>query len=106
MMTNSAISDDPKLRAFRDCKSASVRDAWRHALNPEYWRHCITISQGLGWSVSEADATRRLNYIRVRLLKAMFGNNFRRKRAEIKFLSVQARLTRRLQSTFSCVDGD
>jgi hypothetical protein len=36
--------------------------------------------------VSEAEATRRLNYIRVHLLKAMFGNNFRRKGAEIKFL--------------------
>jgi hypothetical protein len=83
MIVNSAISDDSKLRAFRDYKGTSVGDAWRHGLNPEYWRHCITISQGLGWSVSEADATRRLNYIRVRLLKAMFGNNFRRKSAEI-----------------------
>ena len=36
--------------------------------------------------MSEAEATRRLNYIRVHLLKAMFGNNFRRRDAEIKFL--------------------
>ena len=36
--------------------------------------------------MSEAEATRRLNYIRVHLLRAMFGNNFRRKGAEIKFL--------------------
>jgi hypothetical protein len=84
-MTNLAISDDSKHRAFLDYKGTSVADAWRHTLNPEYWRHGITISQGLGWSVSEADATRHLNYIRVRLLKAMFGNNFR-KRAKIKFL--------------------
>jgi hypothetical protein len=87
MMTNLATSDDPKLRAFRDRKSASVSDAWRHELNPEYWRHCITINQGLGWSVSADEATKRLNYICVRLLKAMFGNNFRRKHAEIVFLT-------------------
>ena len=36
---------------------------------------------------SNAEATKRLNYIRVRLLKAMFGNNFRRRRAEIIFLT-------------------
>ena len=86
MMTNLAISDDSKHRAFLDYAGTSVADAWRHALNPEYWRHGVTISQGLGWSVSEAEATRRLNYIRVRLLKAMFGNNFRRKGAKINFL--------------------
>ena len=86
MIDNMAISDDPKHKPFRDYKGASVADAWQHGLNPEYWRHCITISQGLGWSVSEAEATRRLNYICVHLLKAMFGNNFRRKGAEIKFM--------------------
>jgi hypothetical protein len=89
MMTSLAISDDAKPRAFRECKGTSVRDAWRHGLNPEYWRRCITISQGLGWNVSGDEATKRLNYIRVRLLKAMFGNNFRRKRAEIIFLAFE-----------------
>jgi hypothetical protein len=77
MIDNLAISDDPKHNPFRDYKGASIAEAWQHGFNPEYWRHCITISQGLGWSVSEAEAQRRLNYIRVRLLKAMFGNNFR-----------------------------
>jgi hypothetical protein len=86
MVDDLVNSGDPKHNPFRDYKAASTADAWQHGLNPEYWRHGITISQGLGWSVSEADATRRLNYIRVRLLKAMFGNNFRRKGAEIKFL--------------------
>ena len=86
MIDNLAISDDPKHKPFRDYKGASIADAWQHGFNPEYWRHGITISQGLGWNVSEAEATRRLNYIRVHLLKAMFGNNFRRKGAEIKFL--------------------
>ena len=86
MIDNLATSDGSKHKPFRDYKGASVADAWQHALNPEYWRHGITISQGLGWSVSEPEATKRLNYIRVRLLKAMFGNNFRRKGAEIKFL--------------------
>jgi hypothetical protein len=87
MIDNLAISDDPKHNPFRDYKGASIADAWQDGFNPEYWRHCITISQGLGWSVSEAEATRRLNYIRVHLLKAMFGNNFRRKGAEIKFFT-------------------
>jgi hypothetical protein len=86
MIDNSAISDDAKHKPFRDYKAASIADAWQQAPNPEYWRHGITISQGLGWSASEAEATRRLNYIRVRLLKAMFGNNFRRKGAKINFL--------------------
>ena len=87
MMTNLAISDNSKHRAFLDYAGTSVADVGRHALNPEYWRHGITISQGLGWSVSEVEATRRLNYIGVRLSKAMFGNNFRRKRAKIRFLT-------------------
>jgi hypothetical protein len=86
MIDNLAISDDPKHNPFRDYKGASISDAWQHGLNPEYWRHGITISQGLGWSVSEAEAIRRLNYIRVHLLKAMFGNNFRREGAKVKFL--------------------
>jgi hypothetical protein len=85
MIDNLAISDDSKHDPFRDYKGASIAGAWQHGFNPEYWRHGITISQGLGWSVSEAEATRRLNYIRVHLLKAMFGNNFRRRGAEIKF---------------------
>jgi hypothetical protein len=86
MITNSAISNDSKHGAFRDYKGALIADVWRYGLNPEYWRHGLTINQGLGWSVSEVEATKRLNYIRVHLLKAMFGNNFRRKSAKIIFL--------------------
>jgi hypothetical protein len=85
MITNPATSDSGH-RPFLDHKGTTVADAWRHAPNPEYWRHGITISQGLGWNVSEAEATKRLNYIRLRLLKALFGNNFRRNGAEVKFL--------------------
>jgi hypothetical protein len=87
MIDNLTISDEPRHKPFRDYKGTSIAHAWQHGFNPEYWRHCITISQGLGWSVSEAQATRRLNYIRVHLLKALFGNNFRRKGAEIKFFT-------------------
>ena len=83
MITNLAFSTNSWPRAFLDYKGTSVADVWRHGLNPDYWRHGITISQGLDWSVSEVEATKRLNYIRVRLLKAMFGNNFRRKSAKI-----------------------
>ena len=86
MITNPATSVGSRQAAFLDYKGTTVADVWRHAPNPKYWRHGITISQGLGWSVSEAEATRRLNYIRVHLLRAMFGNNFR-KRAKIEFLT-------------------
>ena len=55
------------------------------ALNEEFWRHGITINQGNGWSVSQEDAQRRLNYIRVGLLRRIFGNNFRRIGAKISF---------------------
>jgi hypothetical protein len=47
MIDNLAISDDPKHSPFRDYKGASIADAWQDGFNPEYWRHCITISQGL-----------------------------------------------------------
>jgi hypothetical protein len=56
-------------------------------LNGAYWRHCITLNLGNGMSVSEGEAKRRLNYLRVRLLKAMFGNSWRRKGVNIRYLS-------------------
>jgi hypothetical protein len=86
MITNFATSNDLKRGAFQPGKYATVADAWRH-LDEEYWRIGLTINQGLSWSVSDAQATKRLNYIWVRLLKAMFGNNFRRKSAKIRFLT-------------------
>ena len=86
MLTGLPFSNVLKHGAFRNYNATSIRDVWRYGLNLEFWRHGITISQGLGWSVSEAEAIKRLNYIRVRLLKEMFGNNFRRKGAEIIFL--------------------
>src|SRR3974377_2346017 len=86
MLTGLPFSNVLKHGAFRAYNATSIRDAWRYSLDPEFWRHGITISQGLGWSVSEAEAINALNFSRVRLLKAMFGNNFRRKGAEILFL--------------------
>ena len=62
-----------------DLRRGVVFREWAKAINPKCWRHGITINQGNGWSVSEEEARRRLNYIRVRLLKAIFGNNCRRK---------------------------
>ena len=62
-----------------DLRRGVVFREWAKAINPKYWRHGITINQGNGWSVSEEEARRRLNHIRVRLLKAIFGNNCRRK---------------------------
>jgi hypothetical protein len=55
-------------------------------LNGRYWRHCITLNLGNGMSISEEEAKRRLNYLRVQLLKAMFGNSWRRKGGKIAFL--------------------
>jgi hypothetical protein len=85
MIINPATSNSGHA-PFLDYKWTTAADAWQHGLDPEYWRHGITINQGLGWSVSEAEVKRRLNYIRVHLLRAIFGNNFRRKGAKVKFL--------------------
>ena len=56
-------------------------------LNGEYWRHCITLNLGNGMRVSEEEARRRLNYLRVQLLRAMFGNSWKRKGGKITFLA-------------------
>jgi hypothetical protein len=64
----------------------SVDEAWADGLNEEYWRWGITISQGLGWNVSEETLMNRLNYIRCGLGRALFGNNWRRRACRISFL--------------------
>src|SRR6516225_740644 len=84
-MNNFATSGDLKHSAFYSGNYRSVTDAWC-GLDADYWRHGITVNLGNGMNVSEEEAVRRLNYIRVRLLKKMFGNNFRRKNAAIRFL--------------------
>ena len=86
MTTSLATSNDIKRCAFHPGKYASVKNAWRRGLDADYRRHGITISLGNGMNVSEEQATRRLNYIRLRLLKIMFGNNFRRKNVASTFL--------------------
>jgi hypothetical protein len=85
MITNFATSNDLKRGAFQPGKYATVADAWRH-LDEEYWRIGLTINLGNGMNVSGEEAKRRLNYIRLHLLRAMFGNNFRRQNAKINFL--------------------
>ena len=82
-----AIRDDRDsnpIKPFREGLYWSAKDAW-NGLNEDYWRYGITINQGNGWSVEEDEAKRRLNYIRLKLLRAMFVNNFRRKGAKIHF---------------------
>ena len=86
MTTSLATSNDLKRCAFRPGKYATVSDVWQYGLDEEYWRHGITINLGNGMNVSGEEAKRRLNYIRLHLLRAMFGNNFRRKNAKINFL--------------------
>lgn len=65
--------------AFKAGRYATVRDAWQHGLDESHWSHGITINLGNDMSVSDAEVQRRVSYIRVNLLKAMFGNNWRRK---------------------------
>jgi hypothetical protein len=86
MIADFTTSKDIKRGAFHPGKYATAADAWQHGLDDQYWRHGITISLGNGMNVSREEAKRTLNYIGVRLLRAMFGNNFRRKSAKINFL--------------------
>jgi hypothetical protein len=58
--------------------------AWG-SLDPDYWTHGLTINQGNGWSVTEDSVRKLLSYIAFKLLREMFGNNFRNK-ARIRFL--------------------
>ena len=51
---------------------------WKE-LDSEYWRHGITINLGNGWNVTKEYAHYVLNYIAKRLLRSMFGNNWRNK---------------------------
>ena len=78
-------STEAKREPFHTGKWSSVVDAWKQSLNEEFWRHGITINQGLDWSVTEETARKRLNYIRARLLRRMFGNGWRAK-AKITFV--------------------
>jgi hypothetical protein len=55
----------------------SVKDAWQNGLNPEYWRHGLVFSQGNEMNVTEHRVKDRLQFIRKRLLRAMFGNRYR-----------------------------
>ena len=43
MITNPATSVNSRQAAFLDYKGTTVADVWRHAPNPKYWRHGITI---------------------------------------------------------------
>jgi len=87
LITNAvAIPNNSIDQAFHIGAYETVSDAWKHGLNKDYWTHGITLNLGNDLSVSERNARRRLNYIRIHLLKEMFGNNFRRKGAKIRFL--------------------
>lgn len=77
-------SNSNPIKPFREGLYLSAKDAW-NGLNEDYWKYGITINQGNGWSVEEDVAKQRLNYIRLKLLRAMFGNNFRRQGAKIQF---------------------
>jgi hypothetical protein len=65
--------------------SKALREAWG-TLNPDYWRHGITISQGNGWPVTQKQAQKVLSYIAPRLLRGVFGNRWRQKKARVCFL--------------------
>ena len=76
----------PKQDAQRWQQDRIYAEILARSINITYWRFGITINQGNDMSVSAENAHRILNYIRVRLLKAIFGNNYRRKGAEIHFM--------------------
>lgn len=51
-----------------------LSDAWRFGLDEHHWRHGITISLGNGLNVSKEQATRRLQYIALRLKRRLWGH--------------------------------
>lgn len=67
---------------------STVKAAFQHSFNEQFWRHGIVISQGNGMSVSKEEAIRRLDSIRRHLGRKMFGNHWRNK-AKIKFVLFQ-----------------
>jgi hypothetical protein len=82
-----AVIPQPRLVEREPIKPFHVGDqrSLGASLNEEFWRWGITINQGLGWSVSLEQAQQRLNYIRVTMLRLIFGNNFRRNGRKIWF---------------------
>ena len=80
------IAYDTQYEPFHHGKWSNATEAWEHALNEDFWRHGITINQGLGWNVTEEAAIERLTYIRARLVRRIFGNSWRRRGATIKFM--------------------
>ena len=57
-------------------------------------------------SVSKEDAKRRLNYLRAQMLRAIFGNSWKRKGGKIVFLILKQGSRATSNQAFSCSDGD
>lgn len=76
-----AFDNDP----FHYRTYTSISDFFHFGLNEEFWRHAITFSQGNGWNTAWTAVKGRLEYLRARLVRAIFGNHWRKK-GRIHFL--------------------
>ena len=73
---------------FHQQRYRSVPEAWQHGFNPEFWRWGLVFNQGNEMSVSKERVQERLKYIASKLLREMYGNQYREK-AKIQCLAVQ-----------------
>jgi hypothetical protein len=79
------IAPTPVIQSFRQGDYKNLKEFWHNALDETYWTHGITVNVGNGFNVGKDYCRQRLNYIRHRLAREMFGNNWRAK-ASISFL--------------------
>lgn len=81
-----SIARSEPIPAFLPGNYDTAQKAWKYALNPDYWTHCLAVTLGNGLSISEADAKRRLSYIAVRLKRNLWGNRHQ-KQGKIEFIA-------------------
>jgi hypothetical protein len=74
--------------AFHDRQYRSVRDAWEHGFNENFWRWGLVFNQGNDMNVSADRVKVRLRFIASNLLRKIYGNRYRRK-ARVRFAVFQ-----------------
>jgi hypothetical protein len=85
ILITSPITNQEKT-AFHPGHYQNVKEAWSQAINENYWRHGLVISQGNEMNVSAERCRERLKFIASRLLRAMYGNKYRRKGHKVHFI--------------------
>ena len=73
---------------FHPGRFVSIEDAWSQSINEDYWRHGLIISQGNGMNVSADRCRERLKFIASRLLRAIYGNKYKRLGHKVQFIVV------------------